>query len=154
MASKLAAAKIAAWSGVRSVIAAATVDNVIVGALEQRAGIGTVVQARPHRLPARKLWIAFAQGAHGRVIVDAGARGALIGSGKSLLPAGIVGVEGDFGVDDAVEVVGPDGVVFAKGLVRVTSDAAKAMAGKHTTELPEGIPHELIHRDDLVVLPA
>src|SRR5262245_55613648 len=72
MASKLAAAKIAAWSGVRAVIAAASAPSVVVAALEGRT-VGTSFAARPHRLPARKLWIAFAQGAEGRVVVDAGA---------------------------------------------------------------------------------
>ena len=153
MASKLAAAKIAAWSGVRSVIAAATVDDVVLGALEGRAGIGTVIQPRPHRLSARKLWIAFAQGAQGRVVVDEGARRALTGGGKSLLPAGVVKVDGEFDADSSVEVVGPDGAVFAKGLVRLASGSIQAIAGKHTNELPEGTPHEVIHRDDLVVLP-
>lgn len=153
MASKLAAAKIAAWSGVRSVIAAAKVDDVVVGAIEGRPGIGTVIQPRPVRLSARKLWIAFAQGAQGRVVVDDGARRALTGGGKSLLPAGVVSSEGNFDADASVEVVGPDGVVFAKGLVRVSSVAMRAIAGQRTNDLPEGTPHEVIHRDDLVVLP-
>src|SRR5258708_16943424 len=60
MASKLAAAKIAAWSGVRAVIAAADRPGVLVGAVEGTPGIGTVVLPRRARLPARKLWIAFA----------------------------------------------------------------------------------------------
>ncbi len=153
MASKLAAAKIAAWSGVRSVIAAADVDDVVVGAIEGRPGIGTVIQPRPVRLSARKLWIAFAQGAQGRVVVDDGARRALTSGGKSLLPAGVVSVEGGFDADASVEVVGPDGVVFAKGLVRVSSAAMRAIAGQRTSDLPDGMPHEVIHRDDLVVLP-
>ena len=75
MASKLAAGKIAAWSGVRAVIAAAGVDNVVLDALEGRA-VGTVIQPRAQRLASRKLWIAFARGAAGRIVVDAGARGA------------------------------------------------------------------------------
>src|SRR5205823_10970483 len=65
MASKLAAAKIAAWSGVRAVIAAATVPDVLPRAVDGQA-VGTVVRARAKRLNSRKLWIAFAQGAHGR----------------------------------------------------------------------------------------
>src|SRR5262245_47672957 len=67
MASKLAAAKIAAWSGVRAVIAGADVPGVIVDAIEGRP-VGTAVRARPERLPSRKLWIAFALGASGRLV--------------------------------------------------------------------------------------
>ncbi len=153
MASKLAAAKIAAWSGVRSVIASAAQPDVVRNALHGRVGVGTVVQPRAQRLPARKLWIAFARGSHGRVIVDDGARAALVGGGKSLLAAGVRTVEGDFECDDAVEVVGPDGRAFAKGLVRYSAASLRAVAGRRTSELPDGAAHEVVHRDDLVVLP-
>jgi glutamate 5-kinase len=153
MASKLAAAKIAAWSGVRAVIAAAAVPDVIPRAVAGEA-VGTVVRPRTKRLNSRKLWIAFAQGAHGRLVVDDGARRALLESGRSLLPAGVREVEGSFDADDAVEVIGPDGRPFAKGLVRYSSVALAQLAGSRTSDLPEGSPHEVIHRDDLVVLPS
>ena len=153
MASKLAAAKIAAWSGVRAVIAAATVPDVIPRAVAGEP-VGTVVRPRSKRLASRKLWIAFAQGANGRLVVDAGARKALVEAGRSLLPAGVRGVEGTFDADDAVEVIGPDGRPFAKGLVRYSSVVLAELAGSRTSELPEGVPHEVIHRDDLVVLPS
>jgi glutamate 5-kinase len=152
MASKLAAAKIAAWSGLRAVIAAASAPSVVVNALEGRA-VGTAFAARPHRLPARKLWIAFAQGAEGRVVVDAGARRALTDGGRSLLAAGVRGVDGDFDADSPVEVVGDDGRVFAKGMSRYSAKQLRAVAGRRTSDLPDGLPHEVIHRDDLVVLP-
>lgn len=152
MASKLQAAKIAAWSGVRAVIAPAAGDDVIERALAGRA-VGTTFQPRDERLPARKLWIAFAQGAEGRLIVDDGARRALTERHKSLLPAGVRAVEGDFEAEAAVEVVGPDGVVFAKGLVRQSAAALRSWMGRHTSELPDDVAHETIHRDDLVVLP-
>jgi len=151
MASKLAAAKIAAWSGVRAVIAAADTPGVLLRAIEAEP-VGTVVVPRPARLPSRKLWIAFARGAAGRVVVDAGARRALTDDHRSLLPAGVRTVEGRFDADDAVEVVTDDGVAFAKGLVRYGSDALRQVAGRRTTDLPDGAPHEVIHRDDLVVL--
>ena len=137
----------------RAVIAAATADDVIVGAIEGRAGIGTVIQPRAHRLPARKLWIAFAQRAQGRIVVDDGARQALVGGGKSLLPAGVCDVVGDFLAEAPVEVVGLDGVVFAKGLVTIDASRVRAIAGMQTKDLDEASPHEVIHRDDLVVLP-
>ncbi len=153
MASKLAAAKIAAWSGVRAVIAQATRSDVLAQAVAGVAGVGTVVQPRPTRLPARKLWIAFAVGAAGTVVVDDGAKHALVERGVSLLPAGVVGVKGGFGTDTAVEIAGPDGVVFAKGLTRFDAAGLRAIAGSQTHELPDGSPHEVVHRDDLVVLP-
>jgi glutamate 5-kinase len=154
MASKLAAAKMASWSGVRTVIAAADRAGVLAGALAGEAGVGTVVRHRDRRLPARKLWIAFAVGSSGVVVVDEGARRALVSSGRSLLAAGVVKVEGAFSTDDAVEIAGPDRRVFAKGLVRYGSDLLASVAGRRTSDLPEGVPHEVVHRDDLVVLPG
>jgi glutamate 5-kinase len=111
------------------------------------------VQPRAHRLPSRKLWIAFAQGAAGRVVVDAGARRALCQDGRSLLPAGVQGVEGSFEPEEAVEVVDEAGRPFAKGLVRFSAEGLRSVAGRRTRDLPDGTPHEVIHRDDLVVLP-
>lgn len=153
MASKLAAAKIAAWSGVRAVIADAARPGVIADAVAGTPGVGTVVVPRDSRLAARKLWIAFAVAASGTVVVDAGARAALTAAGVSLLPAGVLSVEGRFDADDAVGIAGPDGVVFAKGLARHSSTQLDGLKGRRTSELPDGFPHEVVHRDDLVLLP-
>jgi len=153
MASKLAAAKMAAWSGVRTVIAAAQRPGVLGAAVDGEPGVGTVVRPRDTRLAARKLWIAFAVGAAGTVVVDDGARAALVDKGRSLLPAGVVDVRGDFAPEDAVEIADESGRVFAKGLVRYGAAALKEVAGSRTSALAEGLPHEVIHRDDLVVLP-
>ena len=152
MASKLAAAKIAAWSGVRAVIAAAERPGVLNGAVMGQAGVGTVVRPRERRLPARKLWIAFAVASSGTVVVDDGARRALVEAGRSLLPAGVVDVKGEFEADDAVEIADSAGHVFAKGLVRHPAALVRQWAGKRTTDLPSEQPHEVVHRDDLVVL--
>ncbi|HXY93760.1 MAG TPA: glutamate 5-kinase, partial [Acidimicrobiia bacterium] len=138
MASKLAAAKIAAWSGVRAVIAGARVPNVIVDAIEGRA-VGTVVRPRPERLPSRKLWIAFARGASGRIVVDDGARRALCRDNRSLLPAGVRDVDGAFEADDAVEIVDLERRPFAKGLVRYSAASLRSVAGRRTADLPEGL---------------
>jgi glutamate 5-kinase len=151
MASKVAAAKMAAWSGVRTVIAAADRDGVLVATVSG-GGVGTVIQPHDRRLPARKLWIAFAVPATGVIVVDDGARRALVERGRSLLPAGVVAVEGRFDPDTAVEITDSSGRVFAKGLARVGSSALAAAAGRRTADLPEGMPHEVVHRDDLVVL--
>jgi glutamate 5-kinase len=153
MASKVAAAKMAAWSGVRAVIASSSRPGVLADAVAGTPGVGTVVLPRTSRLPARKLWIGFAVRAAGSVRVDDGARRALTQRGVSLLPAGVVGVEGAFDAGEAVELVGPDGVVFGKGLARLGAGALAAVAGRQTAELPDGTPHEVVHRDDLVVLP-
>ena len=153
MASKLAAAKIAAWSGVRAVIAQASKEGVLEAAVRGDAGVGTVVHPKPKRLPARRLWIAFAVGSEGTIVVDDGARRALLERNVSLLPAGVTSVEGRFDVDAPVEIAGPDGRVFAKGLVRLSAAQLRAVAGRRTGDLPDGYPHEVVHRDDLVVLP-
>ena len=153
MASKVAAAKIAAWSGVRAVIAAASREGVLLDAVAGTPGVGTVVQPRPSRLGARKLWIAFAVGSSGRVVVDDGARRALIDQHRSLLPAGVIEVHGSFAEDDAVELAGADGTVFAKGLTRVSASQLLQVKGRRTGDLPPGTTPEVIHRDDLVMLP-
>jgi glutamate 5-kinase len=153
MASKLAAAKIAAWSGVRVVIADAARPDVMVDAVSGAPGVGTVFVPREQRLAARKLWIAFAVAASGTVIVDEGARKALVERGVSLLPAGVLAVHGAFDADDAVGVAGPDGTVFAKGLSRHPSGRLEALIGRQTWQLPDDVPHEVVHRDDLVILP-
>jgi glutamate 5-kinase len=153
MASKVAAAKMAAWSGVETVIAAAARPAVLADAVNRVPGVGTVIRARSKRLSARKLWIAFAIGSSGQVVVDDGARRALTERNSSLLPAGVVDVLGGFRADDAVEIVGPDGAVFAKGLVRHSAARVKEWRGRRTADLPADHPHEVVHRDDLVVLP-
>ena len=152
MATKLAAARMAAWSGVRTVIAAAARPGVLAAAAAGEPGVGTVVRAHDRRLPVRKLWIGFGIGSSGTLRIDDGARRALVERHTSLLPAGVVGVEGDFDVDDAVEIAGTDGRVVAKGLVRHSSARLAEWCGRRTAELPPDVPHEVVHRDDLVIL--
>jgi glutamate 5-kinase len=153
MASKLAAVKMAAWSGVTAVIAGAHRPDVLRGAIESRPGIGTVFQPRSKALSARKLWIAFALPAVGTITVDAGAVDALTGRGTSLLPVGVEQATGSFDAGAAVEVAGPDGQVFAKGLVTISAADLAEVAGRQTGDLPPGVAHEVIHRDDLVMVP-
>jgi glutamate 5-kinase len=152
MASKLAAAKIATWSGVTAVIADGKRPGVLAAAVAGEPGVGTVCRPRPARLGARKLWIAFALGASGTLVVDEGARRAVVGGGRSLLPAGVVESRGRFEPDDAVEIAGPDDVVFAKGLVRYPSTRREEWLGRRSGELPGDLVPEIVHRDDLVVL--
>jgi glutamate 5-kinase len=151
MASKLAAARIASWSGVRTVIAAAKRPKVLREAVEAVPGVGTTFTAHDRSLTARKLWIAFAAQPAGHVTVDSGARNALVSRGVSLLHAGVVQASGDFSAGDVVDVLDEAGVLVARGLVRVDARVASAAAGKKSSELPDDVPAELIHRDDLIV---
>ena len=152
MASKLAAAKIAVWSGVEAVIADAARPDVLAEVMGDIPGVGTRFRARERRLAARKLWIAFAVGSSGTIVVDPGARRALVGGGRSLLPAGVLEVTGEFAAYDAVEIADPEGTVFAKGLVRQTAAVVASWAGRRSDQLPADESPEVVHRDDLVVM--
>jgi len=151
MASKLAAAKIASWSGIDTVIAKASRPDVVAGALTEPPTVGTTVRSRSERLPARKAWIAFAVVAQGAVAVDAGARRALE-HGKSLLAAGVTAVDGDFEPGDPIELRDQTGEVFAKGLARHASREIEPVVGRRSEDLPDGAPTMVVHTDDLVVI--
>ncbi|MGA7758980.1 MAG: glutamate 5-kinase [Ilumatobacteraceae bacterium] len=153
MASKLTAARMASWSGIRSVIARASRPDVLAGAASAEL-VGTTFEAHDRTLSARKLWIAFASEVAGVLRVDEGAERALTERPSSLLPAGIVAAEGGFVVGDTVDIAGSSGRVFARGLVAVDAPVVRTVLGLHTGELPAGVNHEVVHRDDLVVLPT
>ena len=72
----------------------------------------------------------------------------------SLLPAGVVTVDGNFDEGSTVEVADDEGSVFARGMVAVSAADLRGVIGRRTGDLPEGMTHEVIHRDDLVVLPS
>ena len=150
MASKLAAARMAAWSGVRTVIAASTRADVVIDAVDGRAGVGTVIHPQTRRLSARKLWIAFAMSAAGRIDVDDGAYQALVKGGGSLLRPGVAKVHGAFGAESGVEIATADGAVFAKGVTRYSSTELGSGADGPAPIAPSS--PEVIHRDDLVLL--
>ncbi len=143
---KIAAARMAAWSGVPTVIAPADHVDVALDAVNGKP-VGTWIEPRAQRLPARKLWIAFGQPSEGRIVIDAGARTAIARGGSSLLPVGVTAVEGDFRAGSAAEVVGPDGGLVAKGLSRFDADELRRRAG-HRSEHGE----VAVHRDDMIVL--
>jgi glutamate 5-kinase len=146
VASKVAAARMAAFSGVPTVIASSKEANVVVSAIHGEE-IGTWVDPRESSLSARKLWIAFGTPSEGVISVDDGAARAIREGGKSLLPVGVTQVEGSFDEGSAVEVRG-SGQLVAKGLVAMSSDDVRRMRGEHSS-VAGG---EVIHRDDLVVL--
>jgi glutamate 5-kinase len=147
VATKVAAARMAAWSGVPTVIADAKESGVVARAVAGEE-VGTWIDPHSTALPARKLWIAFGQPAEGRLAVDAGAAAALVGRGKSLLAVGVTSVEGEFEAGAAVEVDGPGGGLIAKGLVEQSSGEIAEMAGRASSDAG-GL---VIHRDHLVVL--
>ena len=150
MASKLAAARIASWSGVTAVIAAAQRAHVVRDVVAGK-GVGTRFAPHDRSLSARKLWIALAADVVGSVTVDAGAAEALRTAGRSLLPAGVVAVAGSFGAGDVVDVIAPDGRVIARGMSSVDADDARLMQGKRTADIDGQRSTVIVHRDDLVV---
>lgn len=152
VATKVAAARMAAWSGVPTVVAGSQDNRAAVRAAAGEP-IGTWIEPHPARLPSRKLWIAFGQPAEGRLRVDAGAAKAMVARGSSLLPVGITGIEGTFAEGAAVEVLDPEGGLVGKGLVTLSSNDLAPLLGKHSsTAVGSGWSEEVIHRDDLVVL--
>lgn len=147
VATKVAAARMAAFSGIPTVIASAEASDVVQAAVAGEE-VGTWIEPRADSLPARKLWIAFGLPAMGEITLDAGAVDAVRNSGGSLLAVGLTGVTGDFSRGDAVEVLDQHGSLFAKGICRFGSDLLKERAGVHS----DAIGGEVIHRDDLVIL--
>ncbi len=140
MASKVAAARMATWSGVTTVIAPARELSPLVRSLSGRHDFGTTFEPRAERLSARKAWIAFAVASSGVVRINQGALQALENHGRSLLRVGVASFAGDFVEGDAVEIHGPQGDVVAKGLVRVNAESFN-----------DG-DDVVVHRDDLVLL--
>jgi glutamate 5-kinase len=147
VATKVTAARMAAFSGIPTVIASAGVPNVVVDAVGG-VDVGTWIAPRSQSLPARKLWIAFGLPSTGSITVDEGAVDAIRAGGASLLAVGLTETDGEFSRGDAVEVVDGSGALVAKGISRFGSDVLSDSVGRHS----DAIGGEVIHRDDLVVL--
>lgn len=155
MAAKLEAARIATASGIGVVIASgrepAVLDRILAG-----EKVGTFFHAGEKRLRGQKHWIAFGTRPCGAIIIDSGARDALVHGGKSLLPAGVVGCRGNFAPGDAVEVIDKDGVKVAQGLCSLSAVELEEIKGLRTDEvarrLGEEQAEEVIHRDYLVIM--
>jgi glutamate 5-kinase len=152
MPTKVAAARIAAGAGVPTLLAHA--DDVV--AALAGADVGTCFHPTGRRAPARLLWLAHATTARGGVRLDAGAVEAVVKRRKSLLPAGITEVDGEFAAGDPIDLVDPAGVPIARGLVAYDSAELPALLGRSTHELGEALgsaySREVVHRDDLVLL--
>ncbi|MDQ3940960.1 MAG: glutamate 5-kinase [Actinomycetota bacterium] len=148
MASKLAAAWVATFSGVAVVVAHASEPSVL-SRICRGDRVGTYFHPHPKRASARRLWIAFGQPPRGTVVVDAGARRAVVDDKRSLLPVGVVAVNGSFSAGDTVDLAVNDNEVFARGLVRYSSDELNESRGRRTTEIAG---REVVHRDHMIIL--
>ena len=155
MASKVQAAKIAARFGVVTVVASGRRERPVSSILDG-AEVGTVFWPSIDRLQSRKHWIAYALKPAGTLVVDAGARRALVDGKKSLLPSGIKRADGRFGAGDAVRVIDEAGNDFARGLVAFDADEVEKIAGRRSADVAALLGYaaadEVIHRDDLVLL--
>ncbi|HEY8720753.1 glutamate 5-kinase [Pengzhenrongella sp.] len=152
MVTKLAAAAIATGSGIPVVMTSANL------AAEALAGkdVGTWFAATGRKRSRRLLWLAHAAATRGRLVLDDGAVKAIKDGRASLLPAGIIAVEGDFEAGDPVELVGVDGLVVARGLVSFDATELPELLGRKTSWLRAkhgpGYDRAIVHRDDLVLV--
>ena len=154
MVTKLRAAEIVTSSGEMMVMAHGR-EPLVVTRLLKGELLGTLFLPQS-RISGRKRWIAYSRPPKGRLIVDNGARDALVQGGKSLLPAGIRYVEGNFDYSDTVSCLTENGVEFARGLVNYNAADTAKLAGKHTKDIESILGYrdydEIIHRDNLVLL--
>jgi len=154
MASKLEAARLATTAGENVIIAGGRVDNVL-SRIVAGEPLGTLVLAQGQSIAARKRWIGLTVQPRGCLTVDAGARRAVRQEGGSLLPIGVVSVEGRFHKGDVVAIQGPDGLEFARGLSNYGIDEIARIKGLHTPQVSVELGHcpydEIVHRDNMVV---
>ncbi|WP_433363518.1 glutamate 5-kinase [Streptosporangium sp. CA-115845] len=152
MVTKVQAAKIATGAGVPVVLtAAAHAAQALAG-----ADVGTYFHPEGRHPGTRLLWLAHATTGRGRLHLDSGAVEAVVSRRKSLLPAGVTAVEGDFAAGDPVDLCEPLGQVVARGLVNFDAGEIPGLLGRSTRELAATLgpeyERELIHRDDIVIL--
>ena len=157
MRTKLEAAQKAASAGITTVLFNGS-DAESLNLLSRGAFRGTQFGAPQTRLAARKYWLRHAPGAIGTIRIDAGAARALLG-GKSLLPGGIVGVDGEFARGDIVEIAQVDGNAtqrVARGLTQYNAGEVRRLAGRHTRDIESILGFSygdtIVRRDDLVAL--
>lgn len=155
MHTKIQAAAIATSAGADMVIATG-IDDGVVRRICEGEDIGTLFVAKETNIHTKKRWLLSGSKPAGTLGVDAGCRQAIIERGSSLLPVGIIAVEGQFGVGDIVNVT-YDGISIAKGIVNYDSASIEAIKGQQTQNIAEilgheGIYEEVIHRDNLVAI--
>jgi glutamate 5-kinase len=155
MRSKIMTAKKVGAIGVPMAIVNGKKSGILTALFEGREA-GTLFLPRPEKLESRKHWIAYTVCTSGRLVVDNGARDALMQKGRSLLPGGIVKVEGMFKIGDCVSCADLAGNVFARGLAKYSSADLDRIKGLRTSQIASVLGHkdydEVIHRDDLVIL--
>jgi glutamate 5-kinase len=152
MRSKVGAAEMASSAGIPVVICDGTAERTLLAAARGDA-VGTRFSPHRERTASFKLWLRYAKPSQGRVVVDEGAARVLREQGSSLLPVGIVGVEGAFAAGDAVDVV-CDGSVVGKGIVNYSATELGRIKGLRTDRVRELMPHasdEAVHRDNFVL---
>lgn len=152
MSSKVQAAKISVSSGVPAVIADGRRPRVIADVIAGKR-VGTYFAAK-RKIASRKHWIGYVKESSGRLVVDEGAAGAITEKGKSLLPAGVVRVEGEFRVGDSVDIIDLEGRLLGRGLTSYDAVEADLIKGQRSARVKEilgegGEP--IVHRDSLVV---
>ena len=154
MATKLAAARIATSSGVTMVITQGKQPQNIIKVIEGEA-LGTKFEPQSRSENARKRWIAYGLIPMGQLYLDDGAVKAITERSKSLLPAGIVGIKGDFSAGDAVQLCDRDSQEIARGLVNYSSQELDRVKGSRSTEIAAILGYSAsdtaIHRDNLVI---
>jgi glutamate 5-kinase len=154
MASKLKAAQMATAGGENVIIASGRTPDVLTRIIAAEA-VGTLFLAQGQSLRARKRWIGFTVRPRGQLRLDAGARKAVESLGKSLLPIGVVEVEGQFGKGDVVALCDLDGAEIARGLSNYTADEVRRIKGLRTNHIADTLGHcpydEVVHRDNMVV---
>jgi glutamate 5-kinase len=153
MRSKVAAAEMAGEAGIPAVICNGTTAGTLSAAAAGEAA-GTRFAAQPGKASSFKLWLKYAKPTRGQLTVDEGAAHVLRESGSSLLPVGIIGIDGSFEIGDAVEVT-IDGSVIGKGIVDYSSQELSRVIGMKSVQVRELLPHaadEVIHRDKFVLL--
>ncbi len=155
MTTKVQAAKKAAIFGLPTIVANGKINGTISKVMTGE-DVGTLFLPKGNRMGSRKHWIAFAVKPKGEIIVDEGAEKAIIDKGTSLLPSGILNVEGKFGAGDSVSIVNLYGSEFARGLVNYGCSEIMEIRGLNTRDIEGKLGYkyydEVIHRDDLVVL--
>ena len=152
MRSKVAAAEMATAAGIETVVCDGTTGDCLTSAAAGQSA-GTVFPAREGRAPSFKLWLRYAKPSMGSVRIDAGAARVLREQGSSLLPVGIVEVDGDFEAGDAVDVVAESGLV-GKGIVNYSAGELARIKGMKSQAVRELMPHaadEAVHRDQFVL---
>ncbi|MDD4956699.1 MAG: glutamate 5-kinase [Candidatus Omnitrophica bacterium] len=155
MISKLESMAKVSKAGIPGVIARGRRENVL---LDIRDGkhVGTRFNPSERPIKARKRWIAFSKRSKGAIVVDDGARKALVEKHKSLLPGGVKGVRGVFSDGDVVDIVDADGKVLARGVSNYTSAETDKIKGKRTDCIERELGYkdydEVVHRDNLVVM--